>query len=107
MLEWVLPTATISLKRRSNYYDTTDITVTANISSLDNLNQVTLSYQYKETGSSTWSTAASLTDGVTTTITLDKTKSYDFKFIVADLIGTTTYNKALQIGIPENSEEEA
>ena len=100
MLEWALPTATISLKRRSNYYDTTDITVSANISSLDNLNQVTLSYQYKETGSSTWSTAASLTDGVTTTITLDNSKSYDFKFIVADLIGTTTYNKALQIGIP-------
>ena len=100
MLEWSLPTGTISLKRRSNYYSETDITVTANYSSLDGNNAVTITYEYKETSASTWSAPATLTDGVTTTITLDNTKSYDFRFTVADLIGSTIYNKALQVGIP-------
>ena len=100
MLEWSLPTATISLARRSNYYPETDLKVTANYSSLDGNNQITISYQYKETGAGTWSSPVTIQDGVTTTITLDNTKSYDIKIIVEDLIGSNTYTKALQIGIP-------
>lgn len=100
MLEWSLPTAIISLARKSNYYPETDIKVSANYASLDGNNTIAISYQYKETGSSTWSAAVTIQDGVTTTFTLDNTKSYDVKITVADLLGTTTYNKAIQIGIP-------
>ena len=100
MLEWSLPTAIINLARKSNYYPETDIKVTANYASLGGNNSITIQYQYKETGSSSWSAAVTIQDGVLTTFTLDNTKSYDVKITVADLLGTTTYNKAIQIGIP-------
>ena len=100
MLEWSLPTATISLARKSNYYSETTLKVTANYASLNSQNTITITYQYKEKSSSTWSSAVTIQDGVATTITLDNTKSYDFKINVSDRIGSTTYNKALQIGIP-------
>ena len=100
MLEWSLPTASIYLARKSNYYPETDIKVTANYASLGGNNTITIQYQYKETGSSSWSAAVTIQDGVLTTFTLDNTKSYDVKITVADLLGTTTYNKAIQIGIP-------
>lgn len=100
MLAWSLPTAIISLSRKSNYYDETYIKVNADYSSLDNKNSITIQYQYKETSGSSWSALASLQDDVQATISLDNTKSYDFKIFVTDRIGSTTYNAVLQIGIP-------
>lgn len=100
MLEWSLPTGIISLSRKSNYYDETYIKVNADYSSLDNKNTITIQYQYKETSGSSWSALASLQDDVQATISLDNTKSYDFKIFVTDRIGSTTYNAVLQIGIP-------
>jgi hypothetical protein len=100
MLAWSLPTGIISLSRKSNYYDETYIKVNADYSSLDNKNTITIQYQYKETSGSSWSALASLQDDVQATISLDNTKSYDFKIFVTDRIGSTTYNAVLQIGIP-------
>ena len=100
MLAWSLPSAIISLSRKSNYYDETYLTVNADYSSLDNKNSITIQYQYKETSGSTWSALTTIQDEVTETISLDNTKSFDFKIIVADRIGSTTYNAVLQIGIP-------
>lgn len=100
MLAWSLPTAIISLSRKSNYYDETYLKVNADYSSLDNKNSITIQYQYKETSGSSWSALASLQDDVQVTLSLDNTKSFDFKIIVTDRIGTTTYNAVLQIGIP-------
>jgi hypothetical protein len=100
MLAWSLPTAIISLSRKSNYYDETYIKVNADYSSLDNKNSITIQYQYKETSGSTWSALTSLQDDVQATISLDNTKSFDFKIFVTDRIGSTTYNAVLQIGIP-------
>jgi len=100
ILAWSLPSAIISLSRKSNYYDETYLTVNADYSSLDNKNSITIQYQYKETSGSTWSALTTIQDEVTETISLDNTKSFDFKIIVADRIGSTTYNAVLQIGIP-------
>lgn len=100
MLDWSLPTAIISLSRKSNYYDETYLKVNADYSSLDNKNSITIQYQYKETSGSSWSALASLQDDVQVTLSLDNTKSFDFKIIVTDRIGSTTYNAVLQIGIP-------
>lgn len=100
MLAWSLPTAIISLSRKSNYYDETYLKVNADYSSLDNKNSITIQYQYKETSGSSWSALASLQDDVQVTLSLDNTKSFDFKIIVTDRIGSTTYNAVLQIGIP-------
>lgn len=100
LLAWSLPTAIISLSRKSNYYDETYLKVNADYSSLDNKNSITIQYQYKETSGSSWSALASLQDDVQVTLSLDNTKSFDFKIIVTDRIGSTTYNAVLQIGIP-------
>ena len=39
ILDWVLPTAIISLQRQNNFYSETDINVNAEYSSLDNKNK--------------------------------------------------------------------
>ena len=100
MLAWSLPTAIISLSRKSNYYDETYLNVNADYSSLDGNNTITIQYQYKERSGSTWSSLTTIQDEVTVTLSLDNTKAYDFKIFVTDRIGSTTYNAVLQIGIP-------
>lgn len=100
MLAWSLPTAIISLSRKSNYYDETYLNVNADYSSLNGNNTITIQYQYKERSGSTWSSLTTIQDEVTATLSLDNTKAYDFKIFVADRIGSTTYNAVLQIGIP-------
>ena len=100
MLAWSLPTAIISLKRKSNFYEETYLNVNADYSSLDNKNSITIQYQYKERTGSTWSALTTIQDETTYTLSFDNTKAYDFKIIVTDRIGSTTYNVVLQIGIP-------
>ena len=100
MLAWSLPTAIISLKRKSNFYEETYLNVNADYSSLDNKNSITIQYQYKERTGSTWSALTTIQDETTYTLSMDNTKAFDFKIIVTDRIGSTTYNAVLQIGIP-------
>lgn len=100
MLAYSLPTAIISLRRKSNYYNETYLNVNADWSSLDNKNSLTIKYQYKETSGSSWSALTTIQDETTYTLSFDNSKSYDFKIIVTDRIGSTTYNTILQIGIP-------
>ena len=100
MLAWSLPTAIISLKRKSNFYEETYLNVNADYSSLDNKNSITIQYQYKEKTGSTWSALTTIQDETTYTLSLDNTKAFDFKIIVTDRIGSTTYNAVLQLGIP-------
>ena len=100
MLAWSLPTAIITCKRKSNFYSETDLTVNASYDSLDGTNVLSLSYQYKEKSAGTYGAAVTISDGVTYTLTLDNTKEWDVKVIVADLLGSTTYNLSVYIGIP-------
>lgn len=100
MLAWSLPTAIISLKRKSNFYEETYLNVNADYSSLDNKNSITIQYQYKERTGSTWSALTTIQDETTYTLSMDNTKAFDFKIIVTDRIGSSTYNTVLQLGIP-------
>lgn len=100
VIAWSLPAANISLKRKNNYYEETYLTVTAIYASLDSLNTVSIQYQYKEKGAETWTALTTIQDGATETLTLDNQKAYDFKIIVTDRLGSTTYNKTLSTGIP-------
>lgn len=100
MLEWTLPTAIISLSRKSNYYSESYLTVNANISSLDGNNSVTIKYQYKEKDAGSYGSLVTINNGETYTLNLDNEKSYDFKIFVTDRVGETIYNRVLQIGIP-------
>lgn len=100
ILDWQLPTGIITLERQSNYYSETDINVDANYSSLDNKNQITLKVRYKKTTDQSYGAYVTLQDNVTSTITLDNLYSWDVQVLVQDLIGSTTYNLSVGIGLP-------
>lgn len=100
ILAWSLPTAIISCARRNNYYSETDITVNASYASLGGNNTITIQYQTREQGSSSWSALQSLQDNVQTTINLDNTKAWDIKVIVTDRLGSSTYTLSIDKGIP-------
>lgn len=100
MLGWVLPTGKTSLWRKDNFYDESYIRVVSTISSLDGNNAVTIQYQYKATDEANYGPLATINDSTTYTIQLDNTKAYDFRIIVSDLLGSTTYNLVQQQGLP-------
>ena len=100
MLAWSLPTAIISCARKNNFYSETDLTVNADYTSLGGANTITIQYQTRQQGSSSWSALQSLQDDVQVTITLDNTKAWDIKVIVTDRLGSSTYNISLDKGIP-------
>ena len=100
MLNWVLPSAIITLQRQNNYYTETDITVNADYSSLDNKNTLTIKYRYKQAGASTYSSYYDLSDGVLTTFNIDNTKEWDVQVLLTDKIGSTTYNLFVPKGVP-------
>lgn len=97
---WQKPTAIISCHRVNNFYSETNLTVNADFSSLGGKNAVTIKYQYQQKGGTSWSTAATVQDGATTTITLDNTKEWSVKVVVSDKLGSTTYNFNINKGIP-------
>lgn len=100
ILDWQLPTGIITLERQSNYYSETDITVDANYSSLDSKNQLTLKVRYKKETDSTYGNYVTLQNNVTTVLTLDNLYTWDVQVLVQDLLGSTTYNLSLGIGLP-------
>ena len=100
MLDWVLPTAIISCQRQSNYYSSTDINVNADYSSVDEKNTITIKVRSKKTSDSSYGSYTTLSDGVTSTITLDNLYEWDVQVLVSDLFGSTTYNLVIPIGMP-------
>ena len=100
MLGWKLPTGKVSLWRKDNYYDETYIKVVSTISSLDGNNAVTIQYQYKATDEANYGPLTTINNSTTYTLSLDNTKAFDFRIIVSDLLGSTTYNLVQQQGLP-------
>ena len=97
---WSLPTAIITCARQQNYYSETDLTVDADFSSLGGKNSITITYYYKLTSASSWTTGGTMQDGATVTMNLDNTKEWNVKVTITDLFGTTTYQLAVDKGIP-------
>lgn len=100
VLDWILPSAIISLQRENNYYSETNINVNAEYSSLDNKNTISIKVREKQVNSSTWSSYTTLQDEVTTQLTLDNNYAWDVQVLLEDKLGTTTYNLTLDRGIP-------
>ena len=100
MLDWVLPTALITLQRQNNFYDATDINVNADYSSIDGKNTITITAKYKQVTASTFTNTVTLQDGVTSTLTLNNKYEWNVQVIVTDLFGSTTYNLTVGIGLP-------
>ena len=97
-LAWSLPTALISLKRKNNYENETYLKVDGSISSVNSKNTMTIQYQYKKTTETSYSSLVTLSDNVQVTMTKDKESAWDFKKIIKDKFGTTTYNTVLPKG---------
>jgi len=97
-LAWSLPTALISLKRKNNYENETYLKVDGSISSVNSKNTMTIQYQYKKTTESSYSSLITISDNVQVTMTKDKESAWDFKIIIKDKFGTTTYNAVLPKG---------
>lgn len=100
ILDWQLPSAVINLGRQSNYYSETDINVNGDYSSLGGLNSLTIKVRTKKTTDGSYGAYTTLTDGVTSTLTLDNLYSWDVQVLLEDLIGSTTYNLSVGIGLP-------
>lgn len=100
VLPWSLPNAIISLHRLNNYYDTTNLTVDANYSSLDNKNTITIQYQIKKVSDASYGTLTTIQDNVQTQFTADNTYEWNVKVILTDRLGSTSYILTLGKGIP-------
>ena len=100
MLAWSAPSAIINCARKNNYYSETDLYVNADFSSLGGKNNITITYFYKLTSSSTWTTGGTMSDESTVTMTLDNTQTWDVKVTVVDVFATTTYLLSIDKGIP-------
>lgn len=100
VLDWVLPTAIISLQRENNFYSETNINVNAEYSSLDSKNTINIKVRYKKVNDSTYGSYTTLQDEVTTQLTLDNNYAWNVQVLLEDKIGSTTYNLVLDRGIP-------
>lgn len=100
VLAWSLPNAIISLQRLNNYYDTTNLTVDANYSSLDSKNTITIQYQIKKVSDTSYGSLTTIQDNVQTQFTADNTYEWNVKVILTDKLGTTNYILTLGKGIP-------
>lgn len=100
VLDWVLPTAILTLQRQNNYYSTTYIKANASYSSLNGNNTITLQYQYKKTTDSSYSALATLTNNVQSQFEADNLYQWNVRVIVTDRLGSTTYNLFLDKGMP-------
>ena len=97
-LDWTLPSAVVSLKRKNNYEDETYLTVKASFSSVNSKNKLTIQYQYKKTTDSSYSSLTTISNNTKVTMTKDKNYAWDYKIVLKDSFGTTTYNLTLAKG---------
>ena len=100
MLDWVAPTALITLERQNNFYTLTYITVDAQYSYLNGENTIAIAYKAKQVGTSTWTVTGTLQDNVQDSFNADNTYGWDIEVTVTDVFATTTYNLFLSRGMP-------
>lgn len=98
--DWILPTAITILKRKSNFYSESYITVDASYSYLNGKNSITIQCQYKKVTDSDYSQLQTLEENVQETLDLDNQYQWNIRVIVKDRLGTTTYNLVLDRGMP-------
>ena len=100
IVAWTAPTAIITLARRQNYYSDTDLTVDADFSSIGGKNSITITYYYKLTSASSWTTGGTMQDGDTVTMNLDNTQEWNVKVTITDAFATKSYILSVDKGIP-------
>ena len=97
-LQWSLPTAVVGVRRKNNFEDESYIKASASYSSVDLKNTLIIRYQKKKTNESEYSSPVEIPNGFDATTFCEKENAWDFKVIVSDAFGTTTYNLTLAKG---------
>ena len=97
-LPWTLPSGIITLKRKNNYENETYLTVAGIYSSVNDKNTITITYAYKKTTESSYSSATTIANNTKITMTKDKQYAWNFQIIIKDKFGTITYNVILAKG---------
>lgn len=100
ILDWVQPSAIINIQRENNYYTPTNINVDASYSSLNGLNTISIKARYKKKTDGSYGAYVTLTDGVTSQLTLDNLYAWNVQVLLEDAIGSTTYNLFVDRGLP-------
>lgn len=98
--DYSLPTAVINAFRVDNYYTSTKVTVNATYASIGGRNMLSLTAQYKKTSEQSYGATIILVNGQTTTLSLDNNYEWNLKIVVADSLGSTTYNLIIGRGLP-------
>lgn len=102
ILDYKPPTARIKLKRQSNYYTATDLTVHAIYSSINGHNAITITYRAKKSGDAQYTVTGNAQNNVRTTIQLDNQYVWYVDVTLTDSFGSTiTYsNLTVSEGTP-------
>lgn len=101
ILDWILPSATITANRVNNYEDETHLKANVTISSVGGKNAIqSIKYRYKKSGTSDYSSYVNMSNNVQSTVSIDKLYAWDFQIAIADKFGSTTYNFTIAKGMP-------
>ncbi len=103
VIAWTAPTATTTLQRVNNFESTATLAISAQWASEIVNNVLSLSYRYKLSSATSYTTGSSaLTNGATTTLaeTFNSGSVYNVQVVVADSLGSTTIDLILPKGVP-------
>ena len=101
ILDWVLPSATITANRVNNYEDETHLKANATISSVNGKNAIqSIQYRYKKSSESNYSSYVPISNNVQSTLSINKLYAWDFQILITDKFGSTTYNFTIAKGMP-------
>lgn len=101
MLDWITPSAIVTLARQDNFYTETDLTVDARFSSINGNNQITISYEATKEGDSSASVTGTVQDNVTSVVNLDNDYAWTVEITLTDSLGATaSYSAYISRGMP-------
>lgn len=101
ILDWAEPTADCSLARQNSFETDCDLLVNASISSVDNINTLTITAVYRVAGTQPWSDPPiSVRNNTVELVQLDNTNAWELQVSVADKFMTKTYTLTVSKGIP-------
>ena len=103
VLKYKAPTAIITLKRQSNYYTDTDLTVRANYASINGHNAITITYRAKKSGDAQYTVTGTVQDNVRSTIQLNNQYAWEVEVTLTDSLGGTKTYTGSDLWVPKGT----